>query len=118
MLKCIDGYLLYDNTAPADTDRDAFETTLNSEFTNVNIVPTLSISNESTFVTNEVATKTVFFTIFYSSSNVGINTCETFWTTCQNELNKATVITGSYIRNGDSLHDLGFANPVFTIESK
>lgn len=118
MLKQIDGFLQYASSSQGNTDRNNFETAFNSEKAQGPVVPVLSQSNESTDIVNNGTTKTISFTIFYSSNNAGVNLFNAFWTTLNTELSKSTVLTGSHIRKCNSNHDAMLPNGTSTEVSK
>jgi len=61
MLKMIEGSFQYDNTGAADTDRAAFETTLNTEIDKGSVVKAIAYrgSSATSYVVNDATNRTI-----------------------------------------------------------
>jgi len=120
MLKMIGGFLQYDTTGAADTDRDAFESVLNTELAKNSVVPNCICKyyTATSLVTNDATNKTIDFKVLYGAHNSAITDFDAFWTTVVAEKDKATVLTGTTIRKCDFLHDVNLPNTNWTIENK
>lgn len=108
MLKKITVDFTYDGSPQGDIDRDALETTWNSEITKDTVVPMVShganVENSSVQKTGDIITAVVF----YIATNAGLADFNSFWSSIQTEFAKSTVVKVDYVSQGnkhDCYHD-------------
>lgn len=95
MLTTLKINLTYDGTTQGNIDKAAFKSAIDSELSNNLIYPDVVSGYTTLHSFAAVSGNTVTAELFYDSSNLGIASKDSFWTTCMTEKSKSTVTRGS-----------------------
>lgn len=108
MLKKIQIYFIYDGSGQGNTDRNALESTWNSEITKNTVVPSVAYKDSAAEVSKVTVTGNLLVaTVFYSADNDGIADWNSFWSTVSTEYAKSTVVKANTSGSKGNKHDCG-----------